>query len=304
MYPQPERNVNPQRLWYCRRGERISGPYPRQTVLDFLLLGRLRPEDEASPDQTEWRPLSEWGEFDVLPKTVSSPAAEQEEVNWQLERLAAAKRWADERVLADRRRKNDEAGGKRAGKDRREDEPPEMASLRVIREELRTVPVRNGSHLRFFWLLMGLIVIVALGLWLLQPESTLKVYLASGKADCAAPPLPNVNWRGCDKAGAMLEDANLNGATLVKAKLNGAQMARVNLVYANLRDADLSFADLRGVALLGANLNHTDLRGADLRGADLREAELDDAVLDDALLDGARWRDGRLCAAESLGRCD
>jgi len=33
------------------------------------------------------------------------------------------------------------------------------------------------------------------------------------KAACSAPADPNVDWSGCDKSGANLKEANLEGAT-------------------------------------------------------------------------------------------
>jgi len=79
------------------------------------------------------------------------------------------------------------------------------------------------------------------------------------------------------RAGANLQDANLQGANLRDADLQGA-----SLQYANLRDANLQGASLQDANLQGANLRDADLQYASLRDANLRDANLQGANLRDA----------------------
>lgn len=85
------------RLWYLRREDRVSGPFPVAAVRQDLLLGRLRASDVASPDREQWAPLSSFDEF-RLPPAEPEPA----DPAWREERARARMRWADQRREAGR----------------------------------------------------------------------------------------------------------------------------------------------------------------------------------------------------------
>jgi uncharacterized protein YjbI with pentapeptide repeats len=87
--------------------------------------------------------------------------------------------------------------------------------------------------------------------------------------------------RGCN-----LREASLAGATLTQADLQGVSLGRADLQGARLNGANLKGADLSGANLQGADLWSADLTGCTLKDADLRGADLTDAILDEAIL----WR--------------
>ena len=118
-------------------------------------------------------------------------------------------------------------------------------------------------------------------------------------AACEDPPTAKVNWQGCDKSKANLQnEANFSGPNLAGANLSGTQLEAARLMRANLQGANLQGANLRRAKLEGA-----DFQGADLRGADLKDAYLADNKWDGAHLTGALWIDGRKCGPNSIGKC-
>ncbi len=88
--------------------------------------------------------------------------------------------------------------------------------------------------------------------------------------NCQSPPMrPNLNWSGCDKAGA-----NLQGAVLVNAV-----MQNTNLQGANLKGANLS--------------------GANLTGAKLKDAKLGGATVSPETI----WKSGKPCTGFKVASC-
>lgn len=156
-------------------------------------------------------------------------------------------------------------------------------------------------------LLTLLLLSAAFGLALWQDRPMRQV------VDCAAAPLPGVNWQDCRFDALSAPQANLrqviltNGA-LPGARLQGADLSEGDLRYTGLQGADLSYARLSGARLKGADLRGADLTyaqlsGADLSYADLRGARLGGADLGNAQLHGALWIDGRRCEGERPGSC-
>lgn len=144
-------------------------------------------------------------------------------------------------------------------------------------------------------------------IWLAQPPKGIEPGIAK-TGDCARPAAPGVSWRGCERSGARLENANLRGADLVQVNLEGADLTAADLAYANLglarlRGASLRRANLTGATLNGAILTEADLSGADLRYASLRGARLEAARIEGARLANATWVDGRICSEGSIGLC-
>jgi len=303
-----------QTLWYVRRGEQISGPFPAKLISRDWMLGRFLSTDEASSDQVFWAPLDAIPELrphigGIKYRVVGTADAP---LDWVGERRAAALRWVDERHQRDRRDPNDSSllARNRRGPERRvHPENPEWATLRQRHADLEEA-IRH-KHDRFIGVGLVLLTLLALTLYALielSPVNPIKVDFRGPNAACAQPPGPQVDWTNCDKSGTWLTGADLTSAMLNGARFNAANLSQSNLTYANLAGADLSFANLAQAKLVGANLTSTnlqfaDLRNADLRYADLRNAQLNGATLLGARLDEATWVDGRKCAAISVGEC-
>jgi hypothetical protein len=301
------------RLWYVKRGDDVTGPFPLPLLAHYAEVGRIRPDDEVSPDKASWLPFSEVPE--LVPRKPSEGRADPEKKRWQEERLLAARRWADERYRPDRRDGEDAASRekwlaeRRSGERRQQPENPDTVLLRQYRA-IQAPPPALGPE-RFFGVmavLAALVALPALAVMFYAPVNPVKVGVAPLKPQCRRPAAPQANWRGCDKQGAWLKGADLSSADLGAARLNSANLSSANLSYANLAEADLSYADLGGARVVGGNLNNADLRHADLGGADMRYADLTGAGLAGAELSGARldeaiWTDGRKCGQESIGHC-
>jgi Pentapeptide repeats (8 copies) len=87
--------------------------------------------------------------------------------------------------------------------------------------------------------------------------------------------------------GAHLEDASLQEAHLETADLRGAFLHQADMVDANLKGANLSEAHLELAYLVEAHLEGANLGGAFMAGAYLSGAHLEGADLGGAHLDGA-----------------
>jgi hypothetical protein len=308
--------MKPQQLWYVRRGGRLLGPHPRQVVVDGLLLGRFSWDDPGSLDGRAWQPLKMFPEMiealqpagrELVPDPDEAPP-----ISWHHERLAAARRWADDRSGIDRRTGAEDepvAPDRRAHDDRRQQrELLQMVLWRRLRRELAVAYERTGAP-RGWWLPIALALGLAFAvLWWQRQPSTIEVSVGARAADCAAPAAATVNWAGCDKSRATLSLASLRNAKLAGARLAGADLRRADLGYADLSGSTLNGARLDEARLFGANLGGADLSdaaldGADLGFADLRNAKVERTRFDRARLGNAIWTDGRRCAATSVGRC-
>ena len=284
--------------WYVRRGKEVKGPFPAGLVSRYLLLGRISEDDEVSHDRQEWSRVGDLPELVPEAMRVARANPDDEEA---LERLAAARRGADER------RELKGAPSEIAGERRTEPSSDEMAlrSAHLAREEeFGSVPLVTRRD----YLIIALILVGLMALAFLLPSRN-----HLNEPQCSAPPSPHVNWSNCrlegqqyadsNLAGAQLRNADLTGALLRAANLAGADLAYANLTLANLRGANLSHAELKGASLRQADLSNTDLTGADLSYADLRHVILDGAVLTGAKLDNALWAEDVVCLPGSVGTC-
>jgi len=317
-----------QPLWYVSRDGKLLGPHPRQVVIDGLLLGRFGWDDPASQDGHALQPLKMYPEIraaiESLSRERSPVAGEPPSLSWQNERLAAARRWADERTGIDRRTGEEiksvaelEGADERRSLDerRRERELLQVVIWRRLRRDLSAVYGAYGAYgrsavSRWWWMPVVVLALAALGaaVWQRAP-STVEVSLAPRVADCAAPAAPGANWSGCERSMAALAGAQLRSARLAGARLGAADLQSADLTYADLSASILVEARLAGARLFGSNLTGADLSGAsledaDLGFADLRNARIEGARFDRARLGNAIWIDGRRCAASSTGRCD
>ncbi|ROR35140.1 pentapeptide repeat-containing protein [Inmirania thermothiophila] len=285
----------PHALWYTRRGGAVRGPFPTGLVRRFVLLGRLRPEDEVSLDRVAWSRLGEHPE--LVPEELRLRDTPEGR-----ERYLLALRREDERRGVERRR-GPGRGGRRRG-ERRAEEPEALRRARALRPQVVAGGRLQRLGLAVAVLLAGVIVALYAVAPVRSPQPSLR---------CDAPPAPGVDWRDCVfdgvRLGAVdLARARLRSARLARADLAGARLTAADLSFAALGGARLAHADLRGARLVGADLAGADLAGADLEGADLAYANLTGARLAGAHLDGARldkavWVDRRICAVGSRGAC-
>lgn len=266
------------RLWYIRRGVNIQGPFPEALICRFILLGRIGEQDEVSLDGKYWRKADDVPELAEGVKNLLGTADKTVDTDpeWSEERARAALRWLDDRKLPDPRAKDMQqaiAAGveKRKGSERRQN--PETVEQHVYREGrgefeswLRQQRQRYGMAVVFVSLAA---LIVALFTLFSQPVNPVKVGLIFQVRNCETAPSKGVNWSDCVKDDALLVGADLRGAELI-----GSSLKRANLSYADLTRANLAQADLTG--------------------ANLTAARLGDAI----------WIDGRICAADSVGRCN
>ena len=76
--------------WYSRREGVIRGPFSAEQITRYLLLGRIRLDDELSADKSAWSPANFFS--DMLPPEVTSLTS------WDdYQKLVAARMLADER---------------------------------------------------------------------------------------------------------------------------------------------------------------------------------------------------------------
>lgn len=295
-----------QHYWYFRANGETQGPFPLAQLIQYVELGRLKPNDLVSPDGIHWKTVAQTEQFDAalavyVQNHAPSPASDNE-INWEHERALARVRWEDERM---------HEGLLPSDKgDTREKELESIVNLR--RRHHETVALYQQAQairpkLRYALVTLGLVSSIAFLLWHAH-QSASPIPSLVGQTNCAAPPAAAVAWQGCDKRSAKLAGVNLKGARLDRAHLDAADLRQADLSYANLNGASLRGANLSGALLIGA-----DLKGADLTGADLSAAVLEYATLAGALMTGARlagtrlgkavWPDGRVCAPQSVDAC-
>ncbi len=304
--PPPGTGDGRHELWFTRRDDQVCGPYPQRSIGRFLILGRLRPDDQVSLDRETW-----W-RIDQRPHLIPEELQNAHTPEGR-ERLNQARLREDERR---RERRDDnppaEIRERRKG-DRRCPESPATISHRQQWAEILERPAPPWSEWVRGprpWIAGGLAVTLAIGLLLAFGIA----FERDSGPNCEQAAGPGVNWNYCDKAGADLRGADLTGASLHSTRLAGARLHGARLTDADLRFADLALAGLEGANLAGTNLTGADLIQARLVDANLENANLAHANLTDADLSGARldaaylsrsiWTDGRICARDSVGSCD
>jgi len=260
------------RTWQIKRGEIVKGPFPEHLVCEYIVLGRIREDDQISADGHFWEAYPNIPEIVAgIDQLLCASDADKNDPVWRDERIRAVLRHLDERKQPDRReRQNPEQRlqwqARRQGEERRKKpESAEQVSYRRATHEVDSALQASSPRS----ILAGLAFIAAIlalgwGVHHFQGKDTIRVDLRPRAAsDCNAPSALQVKWQGCDKAGYLLAGADLRGADLTGANLSGA---------------NLSYASLEGARLDGANLQGT-------------------------ILSGATWTDGRKCAEGSVGSC-
>lgn len=295
------------RLYYVKRGEEITGPYPLGLIQRYILIGRIAGTDELSIDRKEWKTLDSLSE--LIPAVLNDDPSEE----GVKERLKRARRWADERSGIDRRQNQSPQEAdfweRRRTGERRAPEPEEVVRARLQRQQMVQETRRAGRENMVTARLVAwsLLLVVCAYLLFYRPVPE------SAGANCNASARPQINWNNCQLEGVSLPGVDLRRASLKNtnfsgASLSGGKLGDADLSYAVLSITDLSSADLSRAKLLGTSLRNADLRGAHLDNADLSYADLTGAVLTGASLLGAKldhaiWVDHRPCLAGSIGGC-
>jgi len=287
--------------WYVRHNGRISGPFSSGHVSRQVLLGRINKDDELSHDLKSWQILKQLPELipTVMKADLDDPVAVQ--------RLAAARRWADDRDYTHPALLIDEVFQEHYDARDKSSQDPQQLDTRITEKLQEKRRERWNNNL--FALLMMIIIAAVIGYYfsIARPVS-------DEKLGCSAPPASGVNWNNCFMQGASLSGLNLAAAHMMNANFTAADFSHANLSSADLRYSILTMVNaesvrLESAILIGANLNGAVLRNADMRKADLSyvnlvAADLRGADLSGARLDNARWVDGRICAPDSLSRCN
>lgn len=282
--------------WYIRAKSRkeIKGPFPAGQISQEILLGRHQLDDEVSHDKEEWFLIRDIPELlpDIFNEDQSSPAFEN--------RLAAARRWADERRgIADM----DKADERRSNASYESEEIKRLHRL-AVEAKKNNNPFMTFVQISFVFIAIISIIILA---FQYSPKSTAPV-------DCSAAAREGVDWRNCVMTGAQLSNANLVAANLMNINLQTANLYSADLSHANLQYAQLHLTNLKFVNFTKANLKGANMMGADLSGAvfsqanlsyaNFRDANIITADFSNARLDNAIWVDGRICKINSIGSCN
>ena len=295
--------MNEHKLWYVRRNQVVTGPFPEKVIQQHLLLGRLKIDDEVSPDVKQWHRLKEVDELipDVMKADLSDPEAR--------ERFEAARRWADERLSIDRRTVNGPTDHpERRGQERRGAEDAETLAARQSKTELIVSKRRNKGPQRAATVIaLAILVFLIWGGMHTPPTPIVE------KVDCQAKPAPAVNWTSCQLKGRMFRNIDIRGARARTADfsgsdLSGAVLADADLAYANMSLIRAIGSDFRKATLVGvdfqlSNLTNSDFSGADLAYANLYQANLKGARFEGVRFDRTVWVDGSICAVGSVGQC-
>ncbi len=256
-------------LWYVRHGKEVHGPFPAGLVSRYILLGRVREEDEVSTDRKRWQCVADVPE--LIPEVLlASRDPDNEEARRQLE---AAKRWADEHRLTPR----------------------------------HAPPAPRVSRMWSYGAIAGLVLVVAaLPFVLPAPARVSEAQCDAPPApgvvwrDC---PLPGRNLPNVDLGAAVLRSAHLSGSLFRAANFTRADLSYADLSFSGLRGANFTAASLVGTNLRGADLAGANLHGADLSYADVTGATLEGANLADARLDYVVWSKEYVCMPGSIGEC-
>jgi len=288
--------MNTTKAWYIRRQseEAIKGPFPNGQISQEMLLGRYKLNDEVSHDKEEWLSIRD------VPELVPEIFLENRNDPGFKDRLAAARRWADERRGVEEIGEDD---------DRRAKESYESAEIKRLHRlatqaKNKSNPKETFIQLSLVFLVIALVVALA---FQYSPEIKKTV-------NCASPAKQAVNWSGCNLSGSNLVKENLVAANLMNANLQTANLQSANLSHANLKYAQLHLsnlkntnftkADLTGASFIGADLSEANFNQANLSYANFRDAIILTADFSQARLGYAIWIDGRTFRVNSIGSCN
>ena len=91
---------------------------------------------------------------------------------------------------------------------------------------------------------------------------------------CLNPPVPGVDWSGCDKTGLVLVNADVSFGTFIRTIFAQADLSGTNFSNAILTEANLIGANLTNTNFMSALLTLAILSTATLISADLSDANL------------------------------
>jgi len=293
-------------LWYTRRDGVVRGPYPEKQICRYILLGRIRQDDELRPDEGEWATLDRYPE--LIPEVMRLPPTDE-----NLQKLMMARLHEDERRPRDRRDgEGDDLPAavreRRTGAERRRPEAEDVLRFRELKYQVAHRQPRKADLYRYPLSFAALVLLGFVLSYLLrqgQPDQP--------PPDCNATARPGVNWDGCNLSGLDSSEANLVGAHMRNARLDaidlrsarlaGADLQYSSITFGNLSNADLSHASLVGVTARGADLRNVRFTDADLSYANLSDTRMEGADLSGADLSNAIWIDRKPCLRGSVGAC-
>lgn len=278
---------------FIRRDKTIKGPFPAGQIAQFLLVGRFKISDEVSIDREEWKPIRACPELipDVL-KGDPDDAQVQD-------RLAAAKRWADERRPSVQGSSDEQ---------RVLSESETTLEYRKHRESIykRLAKRKDAVAIQSVIVLCLVVTSVFVG-FSYMPEQNQR------ETDCQTSASIEVDWQYCRLAGTIaikkdMSRANLNSAILTRANFFASTFNDATLDYADLSVSNLSYAVFVNASLKGTNLQQADLtkanfNNANLAYADFTGAKVNGIKLTTSKLDNAIWIDGQTCLPGSIGKC-
>ncbi len=285
--------------WYIRKKNKITGPFPAGQLSQLLVVGRLSLDDEISHDKDEWVLISDVPS--LIPEVLSDDADPG-----QSERLAAARRWADER--REERRETNVKKPRRQSKGRRTNELLEEVEYRNKRESIyRSFRERPKRAFFILFIFISLVSALIAGTFNYSP------LVLIDEPDCNALPRAGVNWRNCNKSQLLairadLSEANLHSTILRGANLFASNFTQSRMDYSNLSGGNFSYAVFIKANLKGANFKNTDLRNANFSFANVSYADFFNATIVDvnftnADLSNAIWINGEICQQGSIGIC-
>ena len=310
MAEKPDNNIEKQEVtrlekavhhtWYIRKKQKITGPFPAGQISQLLLVGRLKIDDEISHDKDEWLLVSDVPS--LIPDVLKALDGED-----GLERLAAARRWADER--REERREDNAEIPSRQSNGRRQNESVIDVEYRSRRESIyrsfREKPKRA-------FLLLSTFIIIVIGL--LWGSFNYSPLVLIDEPNCNELPRIGVNWRNCNKSQLIavrrdISQSNLSSVILRDANLYASNFTQSRMDYSDLSNSNISEAIFQRANLKGANFKNTDSRGADFTSANLSYVDFTGALILDAKfknadLSHAIWVNGKNCQQGSIGKCN
>ncbi len=286
-------------VWYLRKKGKVTGPFPVGQISQLLIVGRLSVDDEVSHDKDEWFKI------ESIPALIPD-VLDETDAGKQSERLAAARRWADER--REERREDNAKTPSRKTDGRRQHEVTQDVEYRQHRESIyKQFRERPKMAIAKLLLFTGILLAVLWGSFNYSPLNIVD------EPDCSTQPTKGVNWRNCNKLAlvairADISESNLYSVILRDSNLFASNFSKSRMDYSDLSGSNLSFAVFKQTNLKGANFKKSDLRRADftnanLSYADFRGASIVDAIFTGADLSHAIWTDGRQCQQGSIGQC-
>ena len=150
-------------LWYYRHEQQVVGPVPQQAVERYLILGRLKMDDEARTGDSPWLKIGDCPEF----ASNCELLREGDEA-----KLSAARRFADERNRS-RRADGQSPAENHRREERRREEPEEIRELRSHRAAVFEPP-KQRSWMGYL-LIACLIGLVLLAILFYHPVNPIKV---------------------------------------------------------------------------------------------------------------------------------